>query len=61
MLQHPAITRLRATGCAAPVALRALRCCLCGGALEAGDSYYPIAGEIFCPECLEERRREVTI
>ncbi len=57
MLEHPVITRLRATGHHEPRAV--CRCCDCGGGLRSGDGYYGVAGEIFCESCMQLRREEV--
>lgn len=61
MLEHPIITRLRATGMAEAPRRGARCCCDCGGGLYSGDGYYPVAGQIFCESCMKLRREEVEL
>jgi hypothetical protein len=61
MLEHPVITRLLATG-SQELARRGGRvCCDCGGSLLGGDSYYCVAGLVFCEGCMKLRREEVEL
>ena len=61
MLEHPVITRLRATGQYDSPRRGGRVCCDCGGALYGGDSYYCVAGEVYCAGCMKLRREEVEL
>ncbi len=61
MLEHPIITRLRATGQYEPARRGGRVCCDCGGALGGGDGYYCVAGLLFCEGCIKLRREEVEL
>ncbi len=61
MLEHPLITRLRATGVSEDMK-RARYCCWdCGCGVYAGDGYYCVAGNIYCEGCIKSYREEVTV
>lgn len=59
MPEHPAIARALATGRSEAIPRGAKICCDCGGALSEGESYYYVAGNIYCESCISLRREEV--
>lgn len=61
MLEHPAITRILATGVNEPLHRAAKICQSCGGGLYPGDGYYRVAGEVYCESCMKSYREEVEL
>lgn len=53
---HPDVARALETGY--PHSLQpGLRCDACGGYIPEDEPYYEIAGDIYCPDCVERAKR----
>lgn len=57
IIEHPAITRIEKTGYGYPEPEIWGVCSGCGEPIYLGDTFYNIAGGMFCTECIAESRQ----